>query len=194
VPERSLRSTFASIAIWAVFAVYPVLVWLGLAHESPRAVAIGLLCVLVPVLAYAIRRNGLGATSTMVLIPLLTVGAILMSAVFDDASWLYAEPVVISVCLLLLFGATLRRGAMPMIERFARLQESHLSPPQQAWCRLWTWIWCTFFVVNGTTSAVLAMAAPLQWWVVYTTGIVYAVMGCLFATEWWLRRRRFGRG
>jgi uncharacterized membrane protein len=191
-PGRTRRQTWITIAIGVVFGVYPVLVWLGLANQSPRWVAIALLCVMVPVLVY-LMRTARGASATL-LAPVLTVAAIVAAALFDDATWLFVEPVAISAGLLLLFGPTLRRGAMPMVERFARLQEPDLSPDKQRWCRTWTWIWCTFFVANGTTSALLAAFAPLAWWACWNGSVVYAVMGCLFASEWLLRRRKFYRG
>jgi uncharacterized membrane protein len=196
VPVRSWRAKVVPIAIGVLFGIYPVAVWLGLANEKPRAVAIALLVLQVPVTWYLLRKSrGGGARAGMALLlaPVVTVGALGAAAVFDDAAWLYVEPVAISAGLLLMFGSTLRRGAMPMIERFARLQVPELTLAQQQWCRLWTWIWCAFFVANGSTSLLLAAVAPLSWWAWYNGSFVYAVMGILFATEWLLRRRRFGR-
>lgn len=177
------------------FAAYPAFVWLGLTAGSPRQVALVLLCLLVPVSLWLLRSAG-GGTAALVLVlaPLLTVAAIAGSALFDEAAWLFAEPVVISLVMLLVFGVTLRRGAVPMIERFARLQEPDLSLDKQRWCRLWTWIWCSFFVVNATAAGLLAAVAPMAWWVFYTTTLSYLLMGLLFGGEWLLRRRRFAHG
>ena len=177
------------------FAAYPAFVWLGLTAGSPRQVALVLLCLLVPVSLWLLRSAGGGkAALVLVLAPLLTVAAIAGSALFDEAAWLFAEPVVISLVMLLVFGVTLRRGAVPMIERFARLQEPDLSLDKQRWCRLWTWIWCSFFVVNAAVAGVLAAVAPMAWWVFYTTTLSYGLMGLLFGGEWLLRRRRFAHG
>lgn len=177
------------------FAAYPAFVWLGLTAGSPRQVALVLLCLLVPVSLWLLRSAGGGkAALVLVLAPLLTVAAIAGSALFDEAAWLFAEPVVISLVMLLVFGVTLRRGAVPMIERFARLQEPDLSRDKQRWCRLWTWIWCSFFVVNATAAGLLAAVAPMAWWVFYTTTLSYLLMGLLFGGEWLLRRRRFAHG
>lgn len=181
------------ILIGIVFAIYPLVVWLGLARERPRAVAIGLLLVMLPLVVWLVRTTRGATRWAFLCAPLLTVAAIATSAGTDDASWLYAEPVVISAAFLLLFGSTLRTGAMPMVERFARMQEPELDAPKQAWCRLWTWIWCAFFVVNGTTALLLAALGSVQWWAWWTSGLSYAVMGVLFATEWTMRRRRFFR-
>ncbi|MFY9344562.1 MAG: hypothetical protein WAT39_18870 [Planctomycetota bacterium] len=192
-PARTWRAALLPAAIAVVFAIYPVVVWLGLAKQSPRTVAIALLCVMLPVLVWLLRQSR-GATAALLLAPVVTVAAIGAAAAFDDAAWLFVEPVAISAGLLLAFGSTLRRGGMPMVERFARMHEPDLSVPKQAWCRTWTWIWCAFFVVNGTTALVLAVAAPLSWWAWYNGSLVYVVMGTLFATEYVMRRRRFFRG
>jgi uncharacterized membrane protein len=192
-PRRSPR--LLPVVVGVLFAVYPLLVWIGLASRSPREVAIVLLCLLVPLSWWLLRSTGGGkAGFALVLAPLLTVAAIAGSALFDEAAWLFVEPVVISLVMLAVFGVTLRRGAMPMIERFARLQDPELTADKQQWCRLWTWIWCSFFVVNASAAGVLAALAPMAWWVAWTTTISYALMGVLFGGEWLLRRRRFGHG
>ncbi len=192
-PRPARRRSVVPILIGVVFGAYPVVVWLGLARESPRAVALGLLVVMVPIVLWLLRSSRGGTRWAFLVAPLLTVAAIGASAWSDDSSWLFVEPVVISAAFLLLFGSTLRPGSMPMIERFARMQEASLTLAQQQWCRLWTWIWCTFFVVNGTTALLLALLASVQWWAWYTSGFAYALMGVLFATEWTMRRRRFFR-
>lgn len=189
------RARLLPVVAGLSFAAYPAFVWLGLTAGSPRQVALVLLCLLVPVSLWLLRSAGGGkAALVLVLAPLLTVAAIAGSALFDEAAWLFAEPVVISLVMLLVFGVTLRRGAVPMIERFARLQEPDLSLDKQRWCRLWTWIWCSFFVVNAAAAGVLAAVAPMAWWVFYTTTLSYGLMGLLFGGEWLLRRRRFAHG
>ena len=70
-------------------------------------------------------------------------------------------------------------------------QEKELDAPKQAWCRMWTWIWCAFFVANGTTAALLAVFADIKWWALYNGLLCYALIGGLFASEWLLRRVRF---
>lgn len=190
-PRR--RAIALPILVGVVFAIYPVVVWLGLAKESPRAVAIGLLVVMAPIVAWLVRSTQGAARWAFLCAPVLTIAAIATTAGTDDASWLFAEPVVISAAFLLLFGATLRPGVTPMVERFARMQDPDLDAPKIAWCRLWTWIWCVFFVVNGTTALLLAVLGDVQWWAWWTSGFAYLLMGVLFATEWTLRRRRFFR-
>lgn len=185
-PHPALR-----IAIGALFAAYPILVWAGVARESPRLVAAVLLILLGPASWWLVRQRRPAAERWMLLAPVLTVVALLIAAAADAALWLFVEPVAISLAFLGLFGSTLRAGAMPMVERFARLQVQDLTEPQIAWCRLWTVLWCGFFVVHATLAGTLAVLAPIEWWVFYNTVLFYVLMGVMFATEYLLRRRRF---
>lgn len=184
-PHPALR-----LLVGALFCAYPLLVWAGVARESPRLVATVLLVLLGPASWWLARQRRPAAERWMLLAPVLTVVALLAAAAFDAALWLFVEPVAISLAFLGLFGSTLQRGRMPMIERFARLQVQDLTEPQRAWCRLWTVLWCGFFVAHATTAGLLVLA-PIEWWVFYNTVLFYVAMGCMFASEWLLRRRRF---
>lgn len=190
--------TFAAIAfrvlVGAFFIAYPVLVWLGLSHQSPRWLAVVLLCLVAPIAAMRMAKSRSTGLRGLAWAPLITVLGLALSATLDEAGFMLVVPVAMSALFLAAFGSSLRRGAMPMVERFARLQESELSPEQVAWCRLWTVIWSVFFVANGLTALVLAVAAPLFWWTTYNGLVSYILMGCLFACEWTVRRRRFARG
>ena len=115
----------------------------------------------------------------------------LASVVARRSSWVLLAPVLINLSLALSFGLTLRAGP-PMIERFARLQKPDLSTAEVQWCRGWTLVWLGYFLFNVVTVSTLAFWAPLSWWVVYTGGLAYALMGVLFATEMVGRQLRFG--
>ena len=101
-----------------------------------------------------------------------------------------ALPVLISAALLVTFSVSLVRG-MPMIERFARMQNPDLPPDHAVHCRQVTWVWCGFFVINGAIAAFLAVRGPLELWTLYSGLIAYVLMGVLFAIEYIVRRFRF---
>ncbi len=170
---------------------YPVIVWQGLQAGSPRKIALVLLCVVAPAAFLRMRANAHARVQGMAFLPLLTVACLGFASVLNSTGLILVVPVLINALLLISFGATLRRGSMPMIERFALLQEDHLTNAQREWCRLWTRIWCGFFVLNGTTAFLLATLAPLAWWAFYNGLLSYGLTGVLFASEWILRRRRF---
>jgi uncharacterized membrane protein len=176
-----------------VLAGYPALVWFGLTHWSPRNLALVMLCVVLPAAALRLRGVPRESLRGVAAVPLVTVFVLCLAAVLDAKGYVLVVPVAINAALLLGFLVTLRPDAMPMLERMARLQEPNLSGAKRSWCRLWTWNWCFFFVANGAIALVLAQWAPLAWWALYNGLIAYGLMGALFATEWVMRRRRFGR-
>jgi len=193
------QGTIAAVLLGTVFVAYPLFVWIGLSQGSPRFVAAILLCVVAPIAAIRMRRSQRAAMRGLAAVPLVTVSCLVLSAALDAEGFMLAVPVLINAIFLAVFGWSLRRGAMPMVERFARLQEPHLPPEKQAWCRTWTVLWSVFFVANGSTALVLALlvvadAAPRAWWATYNGLIAYVLMGVMFASEWTMRRRRFSRG
>jgi uncharacterized membrane protein len=183
----------ARVAAGIALATYPLVVWLGLSQQSPRFLALVLLLVMAPAAMLRLQKGQRSHVRGLAAIPLVTVLALAAAALLDATGCMLAVPVAINAVCLLAFALTLRRAAMPMIERFARLQEPELSVPQQAWCRTWTRIWCAFFGLNGSVAAALALWAPLSWWAFYNGMLAYGLIGALLAIEWLLRRRRFPR-
>jgi len=173
---------------------YPVVVWLGLSSGSPRHVATLLLALMVPATLLRRRASGdRGRVRSLAVVPATILGVLLVAALLDDGELILATPAATNAVLLASFGATLRRGSAPMIERFARLQGPELDDAKQAWCRLWTRLWCGFFVANGATAAWLALAGDLEAWAFFNGLVAYALIGCMLALEWSLRRARFPR-
>jgi uncharacterized membrane protein len=175
-----------------VFVAYPALVWFGLSRWSPRLLALAMLAVFVPMALYRLRGVPREQLRSLALLPLVTVIALLLAALLDSGGYVLLVPVVVNVALLFGFGSTLRRGSIPMIERFARLQSAELGTSEKDWCRLWTRIWCAFFIFNGGTTLVLALTSPVSWWALYTGLLAYVLIGALLGLEWLMRRRRFG--
>ena len=174
-----------------LLVAYPVVVWLGLSAQSPRAISLILLCVLAPAVFLRMRASSHAHMRGLAAIPLVTLAALGLAALLDQAGFILAVPVAINAVMLCVFGVTLRSGAIPMVERFALMQVAELTVPQQSWCRMWTRIWCFFFIVNGGVALALALAAPMSWWAFYNGLLAYVLIGALLATEWWLRHRRF---
>lgn len=188
-----------AVVLNVVLAVaYPLAIWFALAHYSPRAVGILVAATIVPIMVirhWDAPREHLWAVMR---IPMVIVAVLGAGIVFDDARFLLMVPVLINGGLLLTFGSSLGASAeMPIIERFARMQEPELTPEKQRHCRQATQAWCAFFFVNGAAAAVLALAAPLSWWATYNGGIAYALIGLMFVGEYIVRKARFrdyGRG
>lgn len=176
--------------------VYPLAIWWSLTHFSPRVVGLVALAVVVPLLALRFRHAEREHLVALLRVPLVIMTVLLLGVAYDDARFVLVMPVLINVGLLVTFASSLR-GPMPLIERFARMQQTELSAAQRAHCRQATSAWVVFFALNASVAGVLALFAPLAWWAAYNGGIAYGVMGMMFIGEYVVRKVRFreyGRG
>lgn len=190
-PKRSPLGLLVAIVNGTLVGLYPVAVWIGLSYLSARAVGLVVIAFVVPMLALRLRRADRTTFWAILRIPLAILGLMALGVVLDDARFVLAMPVLVNLVLLATFGASLAPAAMPMIERFARMQDPELDAARRAHCRQFTWVWSVFFVLNGATAATLALAAPLSWWASYTGLVAYVLMGHLFAVEYVVRKARF---
>lgn len=101
---------------------------------------------------------------------------------------MYWYPVWVNLLMLLLFGASLL-GKQSLIERLARLQDPNLPPQAIPYTRRVTQIWCVFFILNGSTAALLVWLQRFDWWALYTGIIAYILMGLLLGGEWLYRKK-----
>ena len=192
-PERKPGSRIRTAFIAVVTLVYPGLVYLGLLRHSARTVGllvVGVIAVLIAARAWSADKKALWS-AVRPLLPALVLGT--ASAAIDDPRFLFAVPVLISLSLLLAFAATLRAGATPMIERFARTMEPELPPGGEAHCRAVTWAWVVFFGVNASVAGGLAILGPVSWWAAYTGLVSYVLIGLMFTVEVIVRKIRFRR-
>ena len=172
-----------------LMVAYPVAVYIGLTRFSARSVGILLLVLLLPSVARTLVTAPRGELRGVLPVPLITVGLITLSAVLDDQRFILAMPVLISLVFLYGFAASLR--GMPMVERFARLQDGDLAPDKVRYCRGVTKVWSVFFAVNAAISAALALFAPLSAWALYCGLLAYILIGTLAGAEYTIRKYRF---
>jgi uncharacterized membrane protein len=188
MPKRLLQ-----LVASAALVFYPVAIYFGLRYDSLRWATLIVLALLAPAVYFRFKDESGSNLATFAWIPLLTATLLAVGALLDDSKYVFATPVVINAILLVGFGATLWTET-PMIERFARLQTDELNQEQRKWCRLWTILWCCFFVINALIAAILALRAPMEWWALYNSLISYMLIGLLFAIERTLRWFRFEKG
>jgi uncharacterized membrane protein len=179
-----------TIAMAALTVLYPLAVYYGLTRLGTRPVAV-LLAVLLGISAL-LKWKALFQQPRELLGIALAGGALALSALLDDHRFLLATPVLINAGLFLTFAGSLRTDT-PLVERFARMQVSDLSAQELRYCRSVTQVWSAFFVVNGATALALALLAPLSWWALYNGLLAYLLIGLLGASEYVIRKRRFGR-
>lgn len=177
-------------ALTAVLAVaYPALIYLGITRWSPRSAGFLVFGLAVCVLFGRLKQLAPGTLPAVVtpLLPALLLG--LGTGLFGDQRMLLALPASVSLLLFIPFALSLRAGSKPMIQRFAELHrrgpdgEGAISAAGQAHCRRFTLVWVVFLALNTAVAVALALAMWVDWWLAYTCGISYALMGCLFLAE-----------
>jgi uncharacterized membrane protein len=175
--------------------VYPFAVLFAVRHEERSALWV--LAALAVVLgATRLLRplpegtSGLRARLAQLAAP---VALLVLAIVARQLQWARLPlfwPIAINLIFLARFATSLR--TVPMVERFARLQDPNLSPEKVVHCRAVTRIWCWFFLINATISAALAALGDVRLWTLYTGGIAYVLMGSIFAGEMLVRKAKFG--
>ena len=161
-----LRGTLLTLLI-ALTVAYPLAVYYGLQHVSPRIMAAALAAIIgLRLLADRQRR-------------FLPVGLVLLIS-------LRFYPVLVNLVMLGLFSWTLLFPPS-LIERLARLKEPDLPPSGVRYTRRVTQVWCGFFVLNGSIAAYTALYSSLATWTLYNGLISYLLMGALFGGEFLLR-------
>lgn len=188
-PLLSWRSV--ATALQGLFYIaYPLVIYAAHTRLETRSVA-GILLGLYG-LSMLLRLRGGGSGLWRVIRQHLALIALIATAVaLGNRTLLLLLPMLVSLYLFTSFAWSLRRGP-PMIERFARLADDDLPDFTLAYCRRVTEIWCAFLAGNAVAVLVLALAAPIGWWALYTGGLFYLLMGLLLAGEfvfrkWWFR-------
>lgn len=100
-------------------------------------------------------------------------------------------PVFIHCALFMLFAATLRPGRIPLISRFAQIEQGELSAELRTYTRRLTVIWCAFFAAMAALALGLAAWAPVDFWFLHTSVTSYLLIAMLFLGEYLYRRWRY---
>jgi uncharacterized membrane protein len=177
--------------VLAVLAAYPLLVYWGLQHWSPRWIALGAGAALC--LGFRRRFRAAPRVPGSWRVP-LAVGLVLcvVTLGWNHEIGLRFMPATLSCGMLLMFAWTLWRPPS-LVEQFALLLAGTLSEEERRYCRTVTAVWCGFFIVNISLSAATALVASRQVWALYNGLIAYVLMGALFAGEFIYRHWRFRR-
>lgn len=94
-------------------------------------------------------------------------------------------PTLVLLWLAFFFGRTLRVGAVPLIERVARIGKPDLSAALCRYTRLLTTLWCAYFIAAAALTAAANLGFERA-----SVGVA-AVSTLFFVGEFWLRRRLF---
>lgn len=168
---------------------YPFLVWFLLRQGAVRA--LGLATAAFALTLIVARVGGARAEDARALVaaPVVLLLLGMASATSHDPRFVLAMPVLVNAVLFVQFASSL--GAVPIVERFARMIDGELSAEQVAYCRTVTKVWAAFFVLNGGIAAALAGLGRVDAWTLHTGVLGYVGMGLLGAIEYLTRKARF---
>jgi uncharacterized membrane protein len=164
-----------------LFLAYP-----AVAHFGTPATAIALLATLA---AYISASLCLRHPLRWLVPPAAGIAMLWASPAVE---WLlFIPPVLINAMLAWLFGRTLVRGRVPLIARFAMMEQGTLSAELAAYTRTLTWVWTLLFITAALFSFALAMSGHRDAWSLFTNFINYLLVAALFLGEFAYRRLRF---
>ena len=122
--------------------------------------------------------------------PLLMAGMVYCGfAIWSNALLtLRFYPAIANAAMLLLFSLSLL-SPRSLIERLARIQHPDLPPEGVMYTRRVTWVWCGFFIVNGSLALATALWSSIELWSLYNGFIAYLLMGILLVGEYIIRMK-----
>ncbi len=171
----------ATALAWLATLLYPLAIWLGLAHFEPRWLALLLL-------AMALLRAAVSREAVWLAAAACAAGLVVASMLSNDGTPLKLYPFLVNVAFLTVFSTSLRRPPT-VIERLARLQHPELPPEAIPYLRKVTLAWCVFFFFNGSVALYTAIHASDAAWALYNGLIAYGLIGAMLLGERVIRPR-----
>jgi uncharacterized membrane protein len=177
---------------------YPLLVHLLILYKVPVVAVAGLVATSL-VYFYTMLHLRAGPRLRFVWMGMYALLAAvgLLNLLTDTVYALYLPPLLINAGLMLVFGLTLRRASMPLIERLMRMEYPGGELPEALvrYARQLTRIWVVYFATIVLVSLVLAVGAPLELWSLFANVLSYVFAILLFLAQYAyraLRYREFG--
>lgn len=124
---------------------------------------------------------------TSVLTSVLAILLAILAYILGSFDLLLYYPVVISVCLFLIFSLSLVIKK-PIITEFAKLIEKNLDSFAYKYTKVVTYIWILFFLINGCISLYTIKSQNLELWTLYNGFISYLLIALLLLVEYLIRR------
>ena len=177
---------------------YPLLVHLLILYKVPAVAVAGLVATSL-VYFYTMLHLRAGPRVRFVWIGvyalLAAVGS--LNLLTDTVYALYLPSLLINFGLMTLFGLTLRRDSMPLIERLMRMEYPNAELPAALarYARNLTRVWVGYFASIVLISLLLAVSAPLELWSLFANVLSYLFAILLFLAQYaWraLRYRQYG--
>lgn len=133
-----------------------------------------------------------GAVNRGVALMNLAIAAAALASLWQQSPFaLFLPPVATTLTLAGVFAAGLRRGAVPLVVRFMRLESESPSPALEILGRRMTAMWVILFLVCAAVSVWLALFATLVAWSWFTNVLAFGLMALLLVAQILYRHWRF---
>lgn len=168
-----------------ILAFYPFLVFFSFKFFEPRIVSL-LFLLLIFVHFFIVRKSKFSAIFQKYGIIILASILLVLTQIFNQILFVKIYPFLVNLFLLILFSYSLF-SPPTIIEKFARIYEKNLLPPEIKYTRNVTIIWCLFFIINGLISLYTSYFSSMKIWVFYNGFLTYILIGTLFGCEYIVR-------
>ncbi len=183
-----MRNLFLTLAL--IF--YPLAVHALILSDSPRTAVFLLMAISLAYLIVLGVKGHLNRFAAGMAVYALLLGIGIVNVFTDSMYALFLPPILLNVGMMGFFGNTLRRGSIPLVERLMRLEYKQALPePLIRYARQLTCLWAGFFCSMALLSLLLAAAAPLPVWSLFTNVLNYIFVAVLFAAQYIYRFIRF---
>lgn len=176
-----------TVIIAILILCYPLAVYFGLQHFSPRYLALGIAFVFL--LRFILFSSTATKRSRVTLILITTAGVIIsIIGIISNATLIIKlYPCVINLLLFSIFLYSILHPPT-IITRLAQIKTSNLPPKIIKYTKNVAVIWCVFFIINGFIALWTALFASTKIWTFYNGFLAYIIMGTLFITEFLYRQ------
>jgi len=171
---------------WVLMLGYPFIVWFFMDTQQPRYLALPLAGLLL--LRFLRGKQGPSWAGAWPMVVPACVLFLLTIVLTNQASWLLAYPIFVSILFFCVFSYSLVHPPT-VVERLARLEDPELPPKGVDYTCKVTQVWCGFFLINAALSLTTVWYADRWLWSLYNGCIAYVLMGLLMAIEMTVRRK-----
>jgi len=121
-------------------------------------------------------------------------GAVIALLAWLRPFWIiYLPPTAIDLLIAFLFGRTLVRGRVPLIEQYMRVAHSDLHPRVVRHARQLTWVWVCVMTALGLVAALLAVSGRAEAWYRFVNLDSLLLVAAVFLVEYLYRLVFFTR-
>jgi uncharacterized membrane protein len=208
LPSQLSRKPIPAGAMIMMVLSYPLLAHVAALSGRPGLIAASIGWLLVLALLPSLRRGSPVAWTAMAA---ASIGLYAIAGSPAPRLLQFLPPILMIGLMAWVFGTTLRRGRMPLIERIIRTlngPQDNLNEDVIRYARRLTGVWTALFVVLAVINTALALCAepgglllsfgvqpavtlPLNLWSLFANVLNYLLVAALFIGEFMFRRRRF---